>query len=79
MTHSVDPHEPRDWVFTFGIGHVHPITGESLANRYVIIHGDSETARAKMIERFGQKWSHQYPDLETARVADWKMTQLEIT
>jgi hypothetical protein len=52
---------PGEWIFTFGVGHVHPITGESLRGCYVRIPGDYEAARAEMLARFGQAWCWQEP------------------
>lgn len=55
-----DTVEPTEWIFTFGSGHVHPTTGEPLGQRFVRIAGTRRVARARMVERFGIKWSHQY-------------------
>ena len=51
---------PREWIFTFGSGHVHPTTGESVGRKFVRIVGTHGEARAQMIRFFGRKWSHQY-------------------
>jgi hypothetical protein len=48
----------RDWIFLFGRVHVHPDTGESLAKRYVKIHGTEHDARKRMFRMFGDQWSH---------------------
>lgn len=53
-------------VFTFGTGHRHPITGESLGQRYVRVPGDAITARERMLSVFGREWSHEYADLSAA-------------
>lgn len=50
----------EQWLFTFGFGHVHPETGESLANRCVRFDGSYQQARAEMVKRFGIKWAFQY-------------------
>lgn len=52
--------QPRFWLFTFGYGHTHPESGESLANKGVRFEGTYEGARAQMVERFGVKWAFQY-------------------
>lgn len=54
--------ETGHWIFTFGFGHTHPVTGEPLANRYVRLPGDYEQARRAMIAHFGIQWAFQYPD-----------------
>ena len=48
------------WLFTFGFGHTHPDTGESLSGKAVCFDGTYEEARHKMVERFGDKWAFQY-------------------
>lgn len=50
------------WLFTFGFGHTHPETGESLSGKAVRFEGTYAEARAKMVERFGIKWAFQYAD-----------------
>jgi hypothetical protein len=57
---TAESDEPREWIFTFGGGHVHPTTGESLSRRFVRLAGTKGMARACMVELFGIKWSHQY-------------------
>lgn len=52
--------EPGFWLFTFGYGHIHPETGESLADRGVRFKGTYEEARRQMVDRFGVKWAFQY-------------------
>lgn len=52
--------EPREWIFTFGGGHVHPATGDSLSRRFVRLAGTKRAARERMVALFGVKWSHQY-------------------
>lgn len=51
---------PLFWFFTFGFGHTHPLTGESLANKGIRFEGTYESARSEMVERFGIKWAFQY-------------------
>lgn len=58
-----------DWIFTFGPVHVHPVTGASLRDHYVRIHGTWVEARRRMLSMFGQKWSHQSPG---AKAADYE-------
>ena len=31
--------EPEHWIFTFGFGHVHPKTGDSLAGCFNVVPG----------------------------------------
>lgn len=48
----------RDWVYLFGPGHLHPDTGESLANRYLVLHGTEAATRKRFVDMFGDAWSH---------------------
>lgn len=57
---KIDLDEVRDWYFTFGMGHVDPITHISVTKTYIKINGTYEDARSKMFEFFGSNWSHQY-------------------
>lgn len=43
------------WIFTFGYGQKH-------AGHYVKIWGTFETARQKMIEKYGVDWAFQYSE-----------------
>lgn len=50
--------EPEQWwIFTFGCGQEH-------AGYYVRIHGTYRGARAKMCEKYGDKWAFQYSAVE---------------
>lgn len=68
--------EEQIWIFTFGCGQKH-------GGHYVKIKGTFSSARAKMIEKFGDKWCWQYSEDEWNKmIADpkrtWKVeTQLE--
>ena len=64
------------WVFTFGFGHVHPETGESLKNCYVIFYGDANETREEMEGYFGRKWAFQYPSEEAAGVDKYNLRRL---
>lgn len=77
IEYTGDPEEVCDWVFTFGYGHTHPATGESLANHFTRIRGTFTGARAKMFSLFGSKWSHQYATPEDAGVDRWAMIELK--
>lgn len=66
----------RDWIFTFGSGH--ELHGESLAKAFVRIHGTAGTARRRMIDLFGIKWSHQYATEEAAGVQQFGLTELPL-
>jgi hypothetical protein len=67
----------QEWFFTFGFDHVHPVTGESLANCYTTIMGDIDQTRALMAERFGNKWAFQYPSREAAGVEKYGLKYVE--
>lgn len=73
----------QDWWFTFGSGQTHPDSpavnpegGESLADRYVVIRGTYESARAIMLRFFGRAWCDQYGSAERAGVARFGLTEL---
>lgn len=70
---------PRDWIFTFGYDHVHPIDGSPLRDKYVVIYGTSSVAREEMMCMFGQKWSHQYPTEQAAGVVRFNLKQLDLS
>lgn len=65
----VDEEEPKDWFFTFGCG-------QENAGKYTVIHGTFESARQKMVERYGLVWAFQYPSAEAAGVEEWGLTCL---
>jgi hypothetical protein len=67
-----------EWIFTFGSGHVHPETGERLANCYVRVPGDINSARAAMVERFGLKWAFQYATPEEAGVERYGLREIPL-
>ena len=46
--------EEKDWLFTFGYNQEHE-------GKFVRIFGTYNSARAKMFEAYGTKWSMQYP------------------
>ena len=79
MTDTTTPHDlntvEREWIFTFGFGHVHPVTGESLARKYVKIRGTVETSRDEMVRRYGRKWATQYFSEERAGVKRYGLTE----
>lgn len=75
---TADAKEVTQWIFTFGFGHVHPVTGESLANCYVVITGDVNTSREAMARLFGLKWANQYPSKEAAGVEKYRLRQVEV-
>jgi hypothetical protein len=76
---TAESNEPREWIFTFGSGHVHPTTGESLGRRFVRVAGSRRVARALMVELFGIRWSNQYaandPD-DPAGIARFGLVEL---
>lgn len=68
----------NNWIFTFGFGHTHPVTGESLSKRYVVIEGDVNQSRETMQQHFGLKWAQQYPTKEAAGVEKYGLTEVQI-
>lgn len=89
----VDPpaETEQDWYFTFGHGQYgHALLDKSrivpeelgegfpLHNRYVILHGTYDWARARMERVFGQVWSQVYPDAESAGVEEYGLIELVI-
>lgn len=73
-------YDPERWLFTFGFGHVDPRTGDSLANHYVVIEGDINESRDKMIERFGRQWAMQYRDNDETdeMIAKYNLKELSL-
>jgi hypothetical protein len=66
-------------IFTFGFVHRHPVTNASLANCYVNVAGEYETARARMLASvFGRNWAFQYVSLDDAGVSRFAMTEVEL-
>ena len=47
----------QNWIFTFGAGQAHQ-------GHYVKIHGTYESARKKMVDRYGLNWCFQYTEEE---------------
>lgn len=74
---STDPREGPGpvWYFTFGQGHT-DIDGAPLRDRYVVIPGTAHQARARMVELFGRRWSHQYSSAAAAGVTQYGLTEL---
>jgi hypothetical protein len=68
----------QDWIFTFGGGHWHPLTGESLVNRYVVIAGTCDSSRELMVRIFGQAWSNQYASAEDAGVGRFGLRPVDL-
>ncbi len=67
--------EEREWIFTFGFGHSHPETGESLGRKYVRVRGTCATSRVEMERRFGRAWAFQYPTEEMAGVTKYGLSE----
>jgi len=58
-----------EWICTFGFGHVHPTTGEAMANKYVVIESDNAwEARDHMFRRYGKRWAFVYESRADAGV-----------
>lgn len=79
--------EPRvereqDWIFTFGSGHTHPVTGEGLGRRYVVLHGTADSTRHQMLAVFGNRWAFQYDRADGGRgsagVEQFGLTEIEM-
>ena len=68
-----------EYIFTFGGGHVHPLSGASLARSFVRLEADSVgAARQIMFALFGAKWSHQYESEADAGVERWGLRELPV-
>lgn len=59
--------------------HVGDGIGLPLDNRYVKIPGDFYTARRRMVAIFGDVWSFDYPDEQSAGAARYGLVELDIT
>lgn len=75
----IDPDEPRDWIFTFGFDHRHPVTDERLHKRFVRIHDTCDGSRSRILAVFGNRWSFQYPSEDRAGVAKHGLTEIPLT
>lgn len=54
MCDNTVPQDPEQWwIFTFGCGQEH-------AGYYVKVYGTYAGARAKMFDKYGDKWAFQY-------------------
>lgn len=63
--------------FTFGHGQSNPRTGQSLANHYVVIEGESnEHCRATMHNHFGRNWAFEYASPEAAGKDEFNLQEL---
>lgn len=68
----------QNWVFSFGFGQKHPVSGEKLNNRFVEIPAtSSEDARVQMCKRFGLVWAFQYESRQAAGVERHELRPLE--
>jgi len=76
VRYTGDPHEERDWIFTFGHGHVHPETSEPLAERFLRVAGTWLSSRQRVLSHFGQKWSMQYATEKAAGVGEYGLVEL---
>lgn len=66
-------------IATFGSGHVHPDTGESLAQRFVRVEGPDEDAiRLVLNDRFGGRWASLYADETAAGVGTYGLTEVDL-
>ncbi len=70
--------QPRDWFFTFGSNHTHPVTGQTLTYTYVRINGTHDAARAKMVAAFGNRWAFQYGTADEAGIRRYGLTEVEV-
>lgn len=65
--------------FTFGMGQCHPVTGQSLADHYVVITGETiNHCRATMLNHFGNNWAFDYDSPESANRGGWQMFELPV-
>lgn len=70
--------------FTFGYGHVDPVTGQSLADGYAKITAPTEEyARTLMFGLFGRRWAFDYSaenfERDLARFPElWKHIEITI-
>jgi hypothetical protein len=65
------------YFFTFGSDHTNPITGESLAGRYVRLQGTVDGTRDEMVRRFGNRWAFQYSAANGSRGAGVERFRLQ--
>jgi hypothetical protein len=70
--------EPTNWIFTFGAGHVHPVTGESLDGCFVRSPDglDFHGARTWMVLQFSDHWANQYRTEAKAGVHEYGLREV---
>lgn len=69
--------QKMEFICTFGFGHIHPVTKESLGNNYIVVNAEDEVeAHEIMYGRFGQKWSFCYRSREEAGVDQFNLVEL---
>jgi hypothetical protein len=75
-------------IFTFGYGQTDPLTGKSLADRYVRVEApDRNAAAERMLDRFGNRypghalgnWAFDYPDEDAAGVERYGLVEIDFT
>lgn len=62
---------PRDWIFTFGIGH-------GYENCFIKVHGTIRTSRETMNKLFGSRWFLQYPSEMEAGTKKWNLKEIDV-
>lgn len=67
----METEQEQNWYFTWGYGQAYP-------NKYVKIFGTHGSAREKMFERFGDRWSMQYPESKLQDLERHGITRLEL-
>jgi hypothetical protein len=64
-------------IFTFGYGQRHPVTDEPLADCYVRVPGDADTARERMLASVHHRsWAFDYPDEDAAGVTRFGLREI---
>lgn len=68
-----------EWIFTFGFGHVDPVTNAPLSGKFVRVPGDYNSARKRLEQSFHLSgWARQYASEEEAGVAEFKLTEIPL-
>jgi hypothetical protein len=71
------PEQLEEWYIVFDDHDLHPMTGESMGGRYIILNGDQDTARREACRRFGNQWAAQLPRAETDAAGGFAYEPLE--
>jgi len=59
----------EEWLFTWGWGQEFP-------NRFIRLNGTASSTRQQMVDRFGNRWSFQYPAYKESILRSYGITEI---